>query len=77
MKKTISMTYYSLCVRACVGAWACTLARIALLMQHAKRMRRIVMYGFSGSTTFSDNYRRISLIPKLRVIFRNMINFLR
>ena len=42
--KTISITY--LCLRACVspGAWACTCAcvYVALLTQHATRMRHVV-----------------------------------
>ena len=45
-----SITYWSVCARACVracdypGAWACAFSyvHIALLMQHATRMRHIV-----------------------------------
>jgi hypothetical protein len=47
------------CVWGCPIAWACAYAgsRLVLLIQHATRMRHIVVIcGFSGSTTFFRHY---------------------
>jgi hypothetical protein len=51
-EKAISITYFYACVR--VGAQAPRLmrARVALLVQHGKRMRCLVICGLFGSTTF-------------------------
>ena len=46
--------YIFLFVCACSRACACARAHVALLIQHAIRMCRIVLCGLSGSTTFID-----------------------
>jgi hypothetical protein len=42
--------YYIFCVRVCVCVCVC----VALIIQHAKRMRRIVICGRHGSTILFD-----------------------
>jgi hypothetical protein len=60
-------------VRAGVSAQAraCARARVALLIRHATRMRRIVC-GLSGSTTFSDIISYTARFPEKNITEHKM-----
>ena len=54
--KAISITYFYVCacVRGCMQVARRVYARVAFFIQHATRMRHIVLCGLSSSTTFFD-----------------------